>query len=176
MAYVRGKSTPTQHSTGMLTIEQARRRNAELRIELQSLTAENAGLDQRVQAMRKDLEAAYIRLRRQIRDLDAVRAQQERIGQITPDVPELTPPLYGGREGLLAATEEITNHEYKEKFGKPRPASKGPIHGTARRYDLGCRCGDCKAWRKRKTAQYRTNRKLKREQANATGLSAAEGR
>ena len=151
---------------GLLTVEQERRSNAELHLELKALTDENAELDERIRTMRKDLSEAYVQLRRQIRDLDAVRAQQDLIANAQATQSELPAPKYGGREGLIAATEEILRHEYKQaRLAKPRPAPKGYSHGTTKRYDAGCRCDDCRARKSRQNSQNRLNRKRRQDAA-----------
>lgn len=149
MAYVRGASR--QPAGPVIAVEQVRRHNAELRIELHALATEKAGLDERIKTMRKDLSAAYIQLRRQIRDLDAVRAQQDYMDHAATVTSTLPPPKYGGREGLEAATLEMIQHENKHlKLSKPRPL-RGPSHGTIRRYEGGCRCDECmSAWERTK--------------------------
>lgn len=147
MGYQRGMTA--QPAVTVQSVEQARRRNAELRIELASLTVENTQLEAQVATARLRVSEARRLLTRKIRDLDTIRAQVDRL----PAVPVmgLPEPTYGGREGLLAATAEILAHEARGDVS-PRPA-KGPSHGTGRRYESGCRCVACVAWRKRKSAQ-----------------------
>jgi chromosome segregation ATPase len=151
MAYVRGKSE--QPSTTVLNVEQARRRNAELRLELAGLMAEQSDLAAKVEAMRAEVTAARKKLSRQIRDVDAVRAQAARIASIVERESTLPAPVYGGREGLQAAADEIEAYESKPgaKLGTVRRSN--PRHGTGRKYGTGCRCGDCLGWRDRKSAR-----------------------
>lgn len=152
MAYVRGASE--YPSTTVLTVEQARRRNAELRLELAGLMAEQADLAPKVEAMRAEVTAARKKLSRQIRDLDAVRAQTASIASAAEQESALPTPLYGGREGLQAAADEIEAYESAPgaKLSTVR-RRRGPSHGTGKRYEAGCRCGDCLAWRERKSAR-----------------------
>lgn len=140
-----------QPMVAVQSVEQARRRNAELRIELASLTAENTRLEAQVSTARLRVSEARRLLTRKIRDLDAARAQAERIGAVT--VPALPTPKYGGREGLEAATAEMEAFESQGLKLSKRRERKGPSHGTGRRYHAGCRCGDCMGWRRRKSDQ-----------------------
>jgi hypothetical protein len=163
MSYQRGNSA--QPGDMVLSVEHARRRNAEMRIELAALLTEQAQLEAKTRTMRDSLTAGYRKLSRQIRELDAVRAQADNIAAAAQHVSTLPPPKYGGREGLQAATDEMRAHEDKQlKLSKaPRPR-KAATHGTSRMYDEeGCRCDECKAWNTRKSAQGRTNRKRRRE-------------
>lgn len=160
MAYIRGASLQAEPEAKLLTIDQVRQRNAALALELQTLTAEKAELDNRGDAMRKEVTAARKRLTRQLREIDAVRVHSDQIAAAKRYVSTLPPPIHGGREGLQAATDEMLTHESKHlKLAKaPRPP-KGPSCGTGRKYAKGCRCDDCKAWRKRKSARELTNKK-----------------
>lgn len=160
MAYVRGASLQAEPEAKLLTIHQVRQRNAALALELQTLTAEKAELDNHAEAMRKEVTAARKRLARQLREIDAARVQADQIAAAKRYVSTLPLPVHGGREGLQAATDEMLAHESKHlKLAKaPRPP-KGLSCGTGRKYAKGCRCDDCKAWRKRRAAQARTNQK-----------------
>ncbi len=140
MGYQRGMSP--QPAATVLTVEQARRLNAALRLELAALTAENAVLAPKVEAMRKGVTAARKNLTRQIRDLAAVRSQAERI---VAD-PE---PLHGGPDGLKAAYAEARAHGEGEIIVQPSTAKCG----GRRKYETGCRCAECQGWRDRKTAR-----------------------
>lgn len=155
------KGRPAEVGAPILSVEQERRRNAELHIELQALNAENAEIDKRIRLMRDELTGAYRRLRKQVRDLEAVRAQEHLIAEAKTFQSKLPPPVYGGREGLQAATEEMMAHESKDlKLSKVLPAPAGPSHGTMRRYETGCRCSDCLAAKARKKSQWRSRRRV----------------
>lgn len=144
------KGKPAEVGAPILSVEQERRRNAELHIELQALTAENTEIDKRIRLMRDELTGAYRRLRKQVRDIEAVRAQEQLVAEAKTFKSKLPPPVYGGREGLQAATEEMMAHESPGlKLSKELPAPKGPSHGTVRRYATGCRCPECLAARAR---------------------------
>ena len=170
MAYQRGTS-PQPATTG-LSVERARRRNAELRLELAALTAENTRLAPKVETMRRDVTAARKKLARQIRDLDVIRTQISNIAALAEHVVS-GGPVYGGPDGLQAAADEIKAHdEAGLNLTKGAGPRKGPSHGTGRRYALGCRCLECKAWRKRKSARERTHVKRRLEQAVAERLAA----
>lgn len=106
MGYQRGATAQAP----VVSVEQARRRNAELRRELATLTAENTALEAQVATARLRVSEARRLLTRKIRDLDVARAQMERMATVQPS-PPASEPVYGGREGLLAATEEILAHE-----------------------------------------------------------------
>jgi len=166
MAYTRGKSA--QLAATVLTVEQARRRNAELRLELGALTAENTKLQAQAVEMRKQVTTARKKLSRQIRDLEAIRLQAKNIAALAEHAgsPE---PVFGGREGLQAATEEIRAHEDR---GTESRRWREPSHGTGRRYALGCRCDDCRGWRGRKSTQEREHVKRRREQEITEALRA----
>lgn len=162
----RGKQAPA-----VMPIEQARRINAELRRELAALTAENADLEPKVDAMRRGVTAARKKLARQIRDIEVARIQTRNIAALaaTPTAPE---SVYGGREGLQAAADEIEAHEAAEgaKLGTVR--RRGPRHGTGRKYSLGCRCEECQAWRKRKSAAERATQNRRRDEYRALKAAA----
>lgn len=142
MAYIR-KPAP---DGPLLSAEQVRRRNAEMRIELVALMAEQAQLDAKTRTMRESLTDGYRKLSRQIKELDAVRAQADQIAAHAQHVATLPPPKYGGREGLQAATEEMLAHESRglklAKAFTPK-ITRGASHGTDRKYKDGCRCGEC---------------------------------
>ena len=173
MGYQRGKTT--QPAGSLLSVEQARRKNAELRLELVALTAEKPQLESQVEAMRQEITTARRKLSRQIRDLEAIRTQIRNIAALAEHASG-TEPVFGGREGLQAATAEIRAHE--DQHAKPsRPATstrrrKGRSHGTAGKYVEGCRCDECKGWRGRKSAQEREHVKRRREQEIAEALRA----
>lgn len=154
MAYQRGVSP--QPATTVLTVEQARRRNAELRLALVAITAEKAQVEAKVEGMREELTVARRRLSRQIRDLDAIRTQTANIAALAEQA-ATTEPKHGGPDGLQAAADEIKAYEDKHlNLSKPtRRRGKGPSHGTRSKYDEGCDCDDCLGWRIRKTAQQR---------------------
>jgi len=150
----------------VLPVEQARRRNAELRHELAALTAENDQLEMKARAVREDLTAEYRKLAQKIRQLDAVRAQADLMAAAKQFKSNLPEPVYGGREGLQAAADEMKAHEDKHlKLSKPPRPAKSPSHGASSGYTKGCRCAECVAWNSRRSAQRRSNRK--REMAAA---------
>jgi len=166
MSYQHGKSSP---GAIIQTVEQARRRNAELRIELSTLLSESAQLENHTSTMRLQVTAARRKLTRQIRELDAARAQADQIAHATAQTSTLPEPIYGGREGLQAAADEMRDYEERGlKLSKaPRPRiAKGPSHGTGRKYDQGCRCGECVTWKAAKDTRRQASKKL-REQAAA---------
>ena len=166
MGYQHGKSP--QPGVMVLNVEQARRRNTELRLELARLAAENAQMEAGAVTMRLQVSAGRRKLSKQIRDLDAARVQAERIAQVAIQTSTLPEPVYGGREGLQAATDEIMAHEAKGlKLAKaPRPAS-GLSHGTNRKYNSGCRCDECKASESRRNARRYMERRRKAREAEA---------
>jgi hypothetical protein len=168
VAYTRGQSP--QPSTTVLTVEQARHRNAELRIELVGLTREGADLEASTGLMREAVTAARKKLTRQIRDLDAIRAQSDRIAADTKHEPVLPAPQYGGREGLEAAAAEIEAYE-GDKLGTVR--RKGPRHGTSRKYKLGCRCDYCLGWRAKRSAVEVARQQRIRDEHQALKAAAA---
>lgn len=148
MGYVRSEQKST-----VLSVEQARRRNAELRRELAGLTVENTHLEAQVGTMRLRVSEARRKLTGMTRQLDVARSQAERLGKVVISPAPLSEPLYGGREGLEAATAEMEAFESRGlKLSKAREPG-GLSHGTGRRYEAGCRCEACVAWRKRKSAQ-----------------------
>ena len=166
MGYQRGATAQAP----VVAVEQARRRNAELRRELAALTAENNALEAERKSLDDQVATARLRvsearrlLTRKVRDLDAIRAQMARL--TTAQVSTFPEPVYGGREGLEAATKELEAHEAKGVPPRPDRRAKGHRHGTSGRYSMGCRCDDCVAWRKRKSdrslAAYHARRALK---------------
>jgi len=147
-------------ATGMLAVEQARRRNAELHLELRALTAENAEINDKIRLMRDELTTAYRKLRKQLHDIEAVRAQEQLIAEAKAFKSELPPPRYGGREGLEAATEEMLAHESRGLKLSKVITPTGPSHGTRRRYQAGCRCQECRGINAvRKSREKRSSRK-----------------
>lgn len=154
MGYQRGASP--QPAATALNVEQARRRNADLRLSLVAITAENVQIEAKVETMRRDVTAARKKLARQIRDLDVIRTQTANIAALAEQAAS-TEPKHGGPDGLQAAADEIKAHEEKHlNLAKPaRRGGKGPSHGTRSKYDEGCDCDACLGWRIRKTAQQR---------------------
>lgn len=140
-------------STGpLLTVEQARRRNAEIRLELARLAAENAQLEPQVNNLRTEVSKARKLLTRKVRDLEAARIQAEHLARVGVAGSE---PVHGGPAGLLAATQELKAHEFKyDVLGRKRRIL-GPSHGTRNKYGEGCRCDDCIDWRRRKSESER---------------------
>jgi hypothetical protein len=136
-------------STGpLLTVEQARRRNAEIRLELARLAAEHQQLEPQVNNLRAEVSNARKLLTRKVRDLEASRIQAEHLARVSVAHGE---PVHGGPAGLLAATQEIGAHQFKyDVLGRKRPIV-GPSHGTRNKYAEGCRCDDCMDWRRRKS-------------------------
>ena len=163
MGYQRGMTA--QPMVTVQSVEQARRRNAELRIELASLTAENTQLEARVATARLRVSEARRLLTRKIRDLDTIRAQVDRLPAVP--VTGLPEPTYGGREGLLAAADEMEAHEAQGlMFYKPR-VRKGPSHGTRDRYATGCKCDLCLGWRRKRTDQETARQRRQRASQKA---------
>jgi len=174
----------------LLTVEQARRRNAELMIELRSLeaqqealtarvAAEKAKLEQDTEQARKELTQAYRRLRSKVRELDAVRASEENITKTAAYVSELPPPLYGGRDGLEAAADEMAEYEARRNGRKAPPRGKRvkaelkpALHGTSTAYRRDkCRCAECKAWLSRTSAKHYRNR-VERQERHLQAVAA----
>lgn len=144
----------------LVTVERARRLNATMRVELDRLTAERNHLEPRLETVRAEVAKARKLLTRKVRELEATRIQLGRLATIEPTSDE---PIYGGREGLKAAAEEIKEHEFKlDKLGRRRRIH-GPSHGTRQKYDTGCRCDDCMDWRRRRSEQERINQAARRE-------------
>lgn len=159
MSYQHGRTL--QPAPSVLSVEQARRRNAELRREIAALDKENADLEAQTATMRLKVTAARRNLNSKIRALDAARLQASRLSQMTVQPSTLPEPKYGGREGLQAAADEIEAYEAKGKLGTvPR---SGPRHGTGRKYGQGCRCEECLAWRVRRTKAQRATNERRRE-------------
>jgi len=122
----------------MLTIEQERRKNAEIALTLRQLAFERQNLEATAEKVKGTLTA----LRSTI---DTSRDQTTLIAEYRERLRELPPPVHGGRDGLLAAVKEIDAHDARVR---PRKPTKGPSHGTWRRYyQLGCRCETCNAWK-----------------------------
>lgn len=170
MTYQRGQSL--QPAPSVLSVEQARRRNSELRRELVVLNRDHAELEAQTKTMRLKITAARRELNRKIRTLDAVRAQVDRLSNVTPSPSTLPEPLYGGRAGLQAAADEID--AYDAKSGKLGTAPKsGPSHGTGRKYGLGCRCDECLGWRNRRTKAQRATNERRRELRELSRKKAA---
>lgn len=166
MGYKHGMTA--QPATAVLGIEQARRLNADLRLELATLTAENTQLEARVGAMRQDVTVARRKLSRQIRDLETIRTQARNIAAMAGHSSG-TEPVFGGPAGLLAAADELKAHGEAIASSTVR---RGPSHGTAGKYVQGCRCDECRGWRGRKSAQERAHVKRRREQEIAEALRA----
>ena len=151
MAYQRGKTA--QPVVTVQSVEQARRRNAALRIELASLTVENMQLESRVGDLRGEVSKARKLLARKVRELKAAQAQVELLGTAPLAPSDSRESLYGGQAGLEAATAEMEAFESRGlKLSKQRER-KGPSHGTGRCYQAGCRCTACLGWRRRKSDQ-----------------------
>lgn len=167
MGYTHGKTA--QPATTMLTVDQARRLNAELRRELAALMTEQAELAPKVEAMRKEVTAASKKLTRQVRDLETIRSQTARLAAQAEQQRSLPAPVYGGEEGLLAATEEIEAYE-GDKLGTVK--RREPRHGTGRMYSTGCRCEDCLGWRKKRSDAERATQQRRREELQALRVQA----
>lgn len=175
--YVHGQTRPLMTEADLA---QARQRNAELAAELRKLEAikerleaavveKRAEVEARADEVRKELTAAYRQLRGKVRQLDAVRANAELIASTKAYLAsdELPPSLYGGREGLEAATEEMADYEAR-KAGVTRIGPRGKrvgrqpkdaVHGTSLAYRRdGCRCPECKAWMTKTSAKHYRNK------------------
>lgn len=157
-----------QQPAPVASVEQARRHNAALHAELRTLAAERADIAAHVKTMRAELTAARAKLSRQIRHLDAARAQQDLIEAAANFVSTLPEPIHGGRDGLQAAVDEMLAHETRGlKLAKPPRPRTGPSHGTGRKYADGCRCDGCQQWRCDKESRRRTRLKEAKEQDKA---------
>jgi hypothetical protein len=144
----------------LLTVEQARRRNAEMRLELARLAAENAKLEPQIDTLRVEVSRARKLLTRKVRELEAARTQAEHLARV--QVVTSAEPVHGGQAGLIAATEEIEAHEFKlDKLGRKRRIL-GPSHGTRDKYDAGCRCDQCMDWRRKKSDRERVSQQVRR--------------
>lgn len=122
----------------VVSVEQERRRNAELVSMLRRLDLERQSLEREAESVLSVLAA----LRSTV---DGNRAETTRIAAYKEAIRKMPPPVHGGRAGLLAATAEIEAFEFKkDKIRKPRRTSP---HGTKNRYYVwGCRCETCRAW------------------------------
>lgn len=187
--YVHGKSRPLMSEADLAA---ARQRNAELAAELRKLeaigerlqaavTEKRAEIDAQTETVRKELTQAYRALRSKVRQLDAVRAQAEQIAATKDYVSDLPAPLYGGREGLEAATEELADYEAR-KAGVTRIGPRGKrvgrkpkeaVHGTSLAYRRdGCRCPECKAWLSRTSSKHYRAKLTRQALANQQGVAA----
>lgn len=158
MAYQR-KQAP---AGPLMTVEQARRRNAQLRIELARLEQERQQLEPQLDTLRAEVSKARKLLTRRVRDLEATRIQAEHLARVstTTGTPEA---IYGGIEGLLAATKEMEAHQFKlDKLGRKR-LTLGPSHGTRAKYNTGCQCDPCMDWRREESAREQA---MQRERRN----------
>lgn len=156
MAYQRKEA----QSGPLLTVEQARRRNTEIRLELARLAAENAHLAPQVDSIRAEVSKARKLLTRKVRELEAARIEAEHLARV--QVANQSEPVHGGPNGLLAATEELQTHEFKyDKLGRKRRIL-GPSHGTRDKYDAGCRCEPCMDWRRKKSDRERISQQARR--------------
>lgn len=155
MAYQRREPTAR---TGLLSVEQERRRNAELARAIQQLRIERARLEQEA----KNAADVLLALKSTV---DRNRTESERMAEYREAMRKLPPPKYGGRDGLLAAVAEIDAHEMsKDKPRNPRT----PAHGSKRRYyDWNCRCETCNAMIEthRAKARERYHARKRQEQA-----------
>ena len=132
------KGKPAAPTAGIVSVEQERRRNAELMMTLRQLEMQRAQLEFEAENVASVLRA----LRGTV---DNTRDATTKIASYKAAVRQLPLPKYGGREGLLAATKEIESHDVKARPRKPRP---GPAHGSWRRYyEWKCRCETCNEWR-----------------------------
>lgn len=174
--YVHGATTRRPATEADLA--QARHHNSRLAAELRQLEAigerlqaaineKKADLEAQTEAARKELTTGYRQLRSKIRQLDAVRANAAMIENTKNYVSELPPPIFGGREGLEAATDEMADYEARrngrtlvEARGKRVPREKKPaLHGTSTAYRRDkCRCPECKAWLSRTSSKHYRNK------------------
>jgi hypothetical protein len=159
MGYQHGKTTAT-----VLTVEQfedARRRNAAMKRELVFLDIENTRLQEEIEVRRAEVSQARRVLSRKVRDLAVIRTQVEQLAAVY--VSKLPEPVYGGREGLEAAAAEMAAHEAATyALGRRTRKRSGNSHGTRKKYDEGCRCVACAAWRKRKSERERVAQGIRR--------------
>ena len=154
MGYQHGR---TAAPTPTLSVEQSRRRNAELRIELSKLAAEHAHLAPKIEAMRRDLTAARKKLTRQIRDLAVVRAQTEHFAAAAADK----------QAALDHATTAIETSRPDAPKRRPGPRL---THGKRAMYETGCNCDPCLDWRRNKTAAEKVRAEARRAAGN--GIAA----
>jgi chromosome segregation ATPase len=173
--YVHGASRPLMTEADLA---QARARNAELAAELRKLDAigerlaaavveKRAEIEAETEKARKELTTAYRQLRSKVRQLDAVRANAAMIENTKTYVSDNLPPaLYGGREGLEAATDEMAEYEARRNGRTIQPRGKRvareqkpALHGTSTAYRRDkCRCPECKAWLSRTSSKHYRNR------------------
>ena len=154
------KGKPAATPVSVLNVEQERRRNAELAMQLRRLELERQSLEREGEKVLSTLQA----LRSHV---DRTRDETRRLAAYKEAMKKLPPPVHGGREGLLAATAEMEAHR-----PKPKPRQKeyrGPSHGTRRRYyDWKCRCEACNEW-----ASVESSRNRKRYNQRRTVKEAA---
>ena len=141
---------------GLLTVEQERRRNAQLAMTIRNLSFERANLESQVVTV-----ATVLRELRSV--VDTTRAETTQLAAYRERMRQLPPPVHGGRDGLLAATKESDAHDRKLK---PRKPSKGVSHGTCRRYyEWKCRCETCHAWAREQSAKNAARYQQRKKQA-----------
>lgn len=154
-AYVHGQTRTRPITEADLAA--ARHRNSALAAELRQLDAIGEQLQAAVAETRARLEAerdnALDELNKIRAERDALASQSRAIVDYRARIALLPPPVYGGRDGLLAATAEIEAHDH--------PDRNGPSHGTRKRYYDGCRCAPCQDWHEghkaRAKARYRNH-------------------
>jgi DNA repair exonuclease SbcCD ATPase subunit len=173
--YVHGRTTHRPATEADLA--QARHRNSQLAAELRQLDAigerlqqaiaeKKADLEAQTEQARKELTQGYRHLRSKIRQLDAVRANAEMIENTKAYTSDLPEPLFGGREGLEAATDEMADYEARRNGRTLPPRGKRvaterklAVHGTSLAYRRDkCRCPECKAWMSRTSAKHYRNK------------------
>jgi hypothetical protein len=143
MVYIHGKTTRRPATEADLA--QARHHNAQLAAELRQLEAIGERLQAAVDEKRAALEADRDDARAVLAALKAetvsLREETQQLVDYRRRMALMPPPIYGGRDGLLAATAEI------EAYDNPAKAA-GPSHGTRARYYAPhhCRCAACNAW------------------------------
>lgn len=158
MAYQR-KATVTDIGNGLLSIEQERRRKAELARTVHALRLETLRLEHEAEQVKSVLTA----LRETV---GSTRQETSRMSAYIQKMRQLPAPRYGGRDGLLAAVAEIEAHELsKDKPRKERPVA---AHGSKRRYYVwDCRCEKCVAWRDDQRAKLSARYYARKEQKAA---------
>lgn len=141
---------------GLLTVEQERRRNAEIAMTIRQMSLERQRLEDEAEKVRSVLDALRSSVNSERFETTRMAAYRERMRQ-------LPPPVHGGRDGLLAATREL---EAYERRLKPRKPSKGVSHGTWRRYyEWKCRCEACAEFAARQSERNRLRYQARKQQA-----------
>ncbi|QKY78998.1 hypothetical protein Jinkies_50 [Arthrobacter phage Jinkies] len=145
--YVHGATTRRPATEADLA--QARHHNSRLAAELRQLEAIGERLQAAINETKTRLEAERDAA---LAELNALKAQKtgyiddaQAMINYRARMALLPPPVFGGRQGLLAATAELEGRDARDH---------GNSHGTKKRYyDDGCRCEKCEAWHDRHKAR-----------------------